>query len=183
MKKFFISIVLLATSSMGFAQQEKMAEPEYIGQVAIVNADSTTTLMQLEKTTVKAKSNGLGFVPVAGMFLSKGMSFLVVPGTHGTVVLSKDKVKFIVRVDNHDEDPSQKIGIIKLETKKKERRFLMASGGIFSGVSAETNYNNVKYDAKKIGKSSFLISVGEIEPGEYAIITKDLARVATFSVE
>lgn len=183
MKRVFIISIMLSTVSMGFAQQVKMAEPEYIGQVAVVNADSTTALMQVEKTSVKTKSNGLGFVPVAGMFLNKGMSYLVVPGTHGTVALPKDKVKFIVRVDNHDEDPTKKIGIIKFEIKKKERRFLMASGGLFSGFSAETNYNNVKYDAKKLGKSSFFISIDGIESGEYAIVTKDLSSVATFSVE
>lgn len=181
MKRLLFSLVASAVA-LGSAHAQKMTEPEYVGQVNYVGTDSTVTLLEVENTEMKTKSNGLGFVPVAGMFLSKGQSYLVIKGAKSKTKLSGDNVTLIARVKENDEDPKSKIGIIKFEPKKKERRYLMAEAGLLS-MKNKTAYSDFKFDAKKFGKASYLIKVEKLEPGEYGIITNDFGRLSTFTVE
>lgn len=46
--------------------QVTASEPEFIGQVVVVNADSTTTLLQKEATKVKTGSTKFGYIPIPG---------------------------------------------------------------------------------------------------------------------
>ena len=50
---------MLFTMSGAIAQSEKL-EPEFIGQVVVVNTDSTTTLLQKEATKIKTGSTKIG---------------------------------------------------------------------------------------------------------------------------
>ena len=92
-------------------------------------------------------------------------------------------IKFLVRVKDNEEDPKGQVGIIKFDVKKKERRYLMAEAGLVSGVKDKISLNDFKYDVKRYGQKSYLIEVGDLKPGEYAITTGDHKRLATFSVE
>lgn len=181
MKKSLL-LIISAFTCIGMNAQ-KMAEPEYIGQVNYVNADSTTTLMETEPASTHAKGNGMFFVPVAGSFLGKSQCFLVVKGTKSMTSLPAKGIKFLVRVKDNEEDPKGQVGIIKFEVKKKERRYLMAEAGLVSGVKDKISLNDFKYDVKRFGQKSYLIEVGDLKPGEYAITTGDHKRLATFSVE
>lgn len=169
--------------AIGPAHAQKMTEPEYIGQVNYINADSTTTLMETEPASMNTKNNGLSFVPVAGMFLGKGQAFIAVKGTKSMTKLPAKGIKFLVRVKDNDEDPKGQVGIIKFDVKKKERRYLMAEAGLVSGVKDKISLNDFKYEVKRFGEKSYLIEVGDLKPGEYAITTGDHKRLATFSVE
>lgn len=55
MKHLILTSALFLTATLGFAQN--ITEPEYKGQVAVINADSTTTLLQKETGEHKAKSS------------------------------------------------------------------------------------------------------------------------------
>ena len=55
MKKSIFTMVIAMVAMSCFAQS-KSIEPEYIGQVVILNADSTTILLQKETATIKPKS-------------------------------------------------------------------------------------------------------------------------------
>ena len=68
MKKLFATFTLAILTIVGYAQSQNL-EPEYVGQVAVVNADSTTTLLDKEITTLKSKSSMWGLVPVPGSSL------------------------------------------------------------------------------------------------------------------
>lgn len=181
MKKSLL-LTISVFSYIGMSAQ-KMAEPEYIGQVNYVNADSTTTLMETEPASMNTKNSGLSFVPVAGMFLGKGQAFIAVKGTKSMTKLPAKGIKFLVRVKDNEEDPKGQVGIIKFDVKKKERRYLMAEAGLVSGVKDKISLNDFKYDVKRYGQKSYLIEVGNLKPGEYAITTGDHKRLATFSVE
>ena len=54
MKKLLFTISMMAAFS---ANAQSVIEPEYIGQVAVVNTDSTTTLLQKETASMKANSS------------------------------------------------------------------------------------------------------------------------------
>lgn len=176
------AIILMSFLASMTANAQKMTEPEWVGQVNYVNADSTVTLLELENTEMKSKANGLSFVPVAGTFLGKGQTFLQVKGAKSKTKISGDGIQLIVRVKENDEDPKTKVGIIKLEAKKKDRRYLMAEAGLFS-FKNKTAFSDFKFDAKKFGKSSYIIKVEKLEPGEYGIFANDFGRLSTFTVE
>ena len=55
MKHLILTSALFLTATLGFAQN--ITEPEYKGQVAVINADSTTTLLQ--KETGNARKAGM----------------------------------------------------------------------------------------------------------------------------
>lgn len=172
-----VSLFVLGTNA------GNVIEPEYNGQVAIVNADSTTMLLATEESEIKAKSNHLGYVPVAGMFLGKGLSYVVVKGKEASTKVASQDVTLIVRVKNHDDNPVSTVGIVKYESKKKERRWLMSESGLLSGTSVKTIVGNVKFEAKKYGESSYLITVKGLEPGEYGVYVSAVESASTFSVQ
>lgn len=180
MKKFGIGLLMLAITNCAFAQ--RITEPEYIGQVNYVGTDSTVTLLEVENTEMKAKGNGLGFIPVAGMFLSKGQSLLCIKGTKSKTSLKGNNITLIARVKDNNEDPKSKIGIIKFEPKKKERRYLMAEVGLLA-IKTKSAYSDFKFETKKFGEASYVIKVEKLEPGEYGVLTGDFGRIATFTVE
>lgn len=181
MKKVILSM-MVSLFALG-ANAGNVVEPEYNGQVAIVNADSTTTLLATEESEIKAKSNHLGYVPVAGMFLGKGLSYVVVKGKEASTKVASKDVTLIVRVKNHDDNPVSTVGVVKYESKKKERRWLMSESGLLSGTSVKTIVGNVKFEAKKYGKSSYLITVKGLEAGEYGVYVSAVESASTFSVQ
>ena len=65
MKKIIFTLVVTMVAGIALAQSKNI-EPEYIGQVVILNADSTTTLLQKETAKMKAKSSKWGMLPIPG---------------------------------------------------------------------------------------------------------------------
>lgn len=168
---------------MASAYAQKISEPEYIGQVAIVNADSTITVLPTEKTEVKTKSNGMFYIPVAGSLLGKCQTMMIVKGATSQTTVPSSNVKLIVRVDDNNVDPHKKIGFIKFEVKKKERRFAMAQAGTLSGISQKTIYDDLSFKAVKIGTSSYLVTLDKIAPGEYGLVEGETMNIVTFKVK
>ena len=112
------------------AQKVTVPEPEYKGQVAVINTDSTTTLLQKETGEHKAKSSAFALVPIPGAsFLDRTKAYLTVKGAESPNKISSKKFSLIIRVKDNSEEPKNAFGIFKFETKKKERRFKMADIG------------------------------------------------------
>lgn len=182
MKKFIITAVLMAMTVICFAQSKNIV-PEYVGQVAILNPDSTLTLVQKEAGRVKTKSSKWGLIPVPGAaLLDKSKVNLTIKGTESPTKVN-GKVVMIMNAGTNEKDPSSVFGIIKFEVNKKNRTYLMASAGVLSGVDATTSYNSVMADIKKYGTDCYIISFGNLEPGEYGFFTGDVSSLATFSVK
>ena len=79
MKHLILTSALFLTATLGFAQN--ITEPEYKGQVAVINADSTTTLLQKETGEHKAKSSAFALVPIPGAsLLDRTKAYLTVKG-------------------------------------------------------------------------------------------------------
>lgn len=115
--------------------------------------------------------------------LDKGRTFLRVKGDTSPNKIAKGEVKLIVRVKDNNEDPKNSIGVFQFETKKKERRFTLAEVGLLSGMKATTSFNTVPYEAKKIGASSYMVTIVNLQPGEYGVTTADFTHISTFSVQ
>ena len=152
MKKLMISIVTMFIANISFGQVTA-PEPEYVGQVVVVNADGTTTLLQKETASIKTKSSKWGMIPVPGSGL----------------------------LDN-ETDPRQVFGIMKLDVEKKARTFPMGDYSLMGGSNTTLSYNNVQFTAEKYGNSSYIVVIDNAEAGEYAVNT-DFSQMSTFSVK
>ena len=66
MKKIILTTAVMMAMTVSCFAQSKNIEPEYIGQVVILNADSTTVLLQKEAASMKTKSSNWGLLPIPG---------------------------------------------------------------------------------------------------------------------
>ena len=183
MKTTLLSIAVFCCMASAQAQKVTVPEPEYKGQVAVINADSTTTLLQKETGEHKAKSSAFALVPIPGAsLLDRTKAYLTVKGAESPNKISSKKFSLIIRVKDNSEEPKNAFGIFKFETKKKERRFKMADIG-FGSAMATTNFTTVDYEVKKYGSSSYLVTLHDLPAGEYGVVANGFDSIATFSVK
>ena len=182
MKKFIITMVMVMVTINSIAQSN--LEPEYIGQVVVVNADSTTMVLQKETTAMKTSSSKFGLIPLPGTsLLDKSKCNLVVKGAESKTTLQKGRLTFIVRAGKNDVDPKSVFGIFQFEVKKKNRQFQLAEAGMLSGMKSTISFNTVPCEVKKYGEESYLVIIENAEPGQYGITTTDISNISTFGVK
>ena len=182
MKKLMVAMTMFVISSSASAQNVK--EPEYNGQVAVLQEDSSLVVLQKEVAQMKTKTSGFGYIPIPGSsLLDKGKSFLQVKGNVSPNKVSQGKITLVIRVKDNNEEPKNAIGVFQFETKKKERKYQLAEVGVLSGMKATTSFNTVDYEVKKWGASSYLVTIEHLQPGEYGVTTADLGNITTLSVK
>lgn len=183
MKKLMMIIVSMMAAMSGFSQTGNL-EPEFIGQVVVVNTDSTTKLLPKEQTKMKSSSTSFGLIPIPGTgLLDKSKVNLVVKGAESEMTLNSGRLTFIFRAGKNDVDPKSVFGIFQFEVKKKKRQFQLAEAGMLSGVTSTISFNTVPYEVKKYGNESYLIVIENAEPGQYGITTTDISYISTFGVK
>lgn len=183
MKKRMFLMMLVAMAMNTFAQTKDL-EPEYIGQVVVINADSTTTLLQKEQTSIKSSSSKFGMIPIPGTgFLDKTKVNLTVKGAESKTALPKGRLTFVIKTGENQKDPKDVFGIFQFEVKKSKRQYQLAEAGVLSGIQSTMNFNSVPSEAKKYGEDCYLVVIDNAEPGQYAIITTDISQVSTFGVK
>ena len=97
MKQLILTSALFLTATLGFAQN--ITEPEYKGQVAVINTDSTTTLLQKETGEHKAKSSAFALVPIPGAsLLDRTKAYLTVKGAESPNKISSKKFSHIYKL-------------------------------------------------------------------------------------
>lgn len=183
MKKIILTTAVMMATTISCFAQSKNIEPEYIGQVVILNADSTTTLLQKEATSMKTKSSKWGMIPIPGSgMLDKSKTKLTIKGKEAPVSVSAGKVTLVIKAASNEQEPNKVFGIMKFEVEKKARTFLMGEFSLVGGTDMTMNYSNVPYLAKKYGENCYIITIENAEPGEYAVNT-DFSQLSTFSVK
>jgi hypothetical protein len=75
-----------------------------------------------------------------------------------------------VRAPDNESDPITVINIFKLKAGRKDRKAAAALGNFGSNTEGLDLLN---YNAKRFGKSSYLITLMEKPAGEYGIIVND----------
>ena len=141
-------------------------EPEFIGEVVIVNPDSTTTKLMSEKATMKMKSGTMMLSSVLGSI----KSYMTVKGAASSVAVSSNNnpLQFIVRSDGNNVDPNSIMSIVKFEVKKKERRAYMGKTSLLGGSDFGMP-ESLPFTGEKFGEQSYKLTAN-LEPGEYGII-------------
>lgn len=117
---------------------------------------------------------------------------LVFPGVKSPyVVRANEDVRIILKVESNETDPMDFLRVCQLKTGKKDRkiRWMNYSPTLLGGEEERDN-GYLAFDAKKYGKSSYLLIIpaDQLEEGEYAIVSPSLVDavvlpVATFSVK
>lgn len=182
MKKFLFAFVMVTMTTCSFAESKNI-EPEYIGQVVILNADSTTVLLQKEAVSMKVKSPKWGMLPIPGSgMLDKAKTKLTIKGKEAPISVPAGKVTLVIKAASNEQEPNKVFGIMKFEVEKKARTFLMGEYSLMGGTDMTMNYSNVPFVAKKYGNNCYIITIENAEPGEYAVNT-DFSQMSTFSVK
>ena len=165
-KLLFLISILFCTGSYA---QETVTEPDFIGEVLVLNPDNSTT--PLEKATVKIKTKANASIYLVGM--GKVKTKINVDGPSAQVRLHQgDDFKLIVRAVDNNTDPMSIINIFQFETGKKVRKAELSSLSTFGGASSN-NLELLPYTAKKYGESSYLITLKEKPVGEYGITVRN----------
>ena len=168
MKKFFILMCLVAVSNISSAQS-KLKEADFIGNVRILNADSTT--VNLERINVQLKTKATGSKIWWGIGSSK--AFVEVPGKNANTKLSCGKeIKFIVRASDNNLDPMSIVSIFQYTLKGKNRRAEFGKVNNLFGNST-SGLKRLDFEGEKYGEHSYIITLTNKEPGEYGIIVNN----------
>lgn len=187
MKNLILSLVMIIipfsmSAQEEFNKQEARLEPEFNNQACILNADSTTTLLPLESVDMKGKSTAWGLIPIPGTeFLDKSKMYVVFKGNKSQATTKPGNINIILKVKDNNDDPRSALGFMLLEVKKNRRRAEWMSFGLLGSKMNFQGLNN--YNVRKFGKSSYLITLDDVKPGQYAIGIKNGAAMATFGVE
>lgn len=170
MKRFYTLSLIPLFSFAVYAQNIKVLEPEYSGDIVFIN-DSIGSGIPLEKktTNIEIKTSALTWIPIVGLFVGKSTSSKVVKGCCSNVIIPKKKnIQLIIKVDDYSQNPQSYIKIFSLIKKENCRQNVLYVSKTFGGAKEETT-NYIEYTAQKYGISSYLIEIPNIESGEYAI--------------
>lgn len=179
MKKLVVTMVVMMVAISSIAQVKM---PDWFGQVVIVNSDSTTTVLEKEPGTIKAKGSGLGMIPVVGV-LEKTKSFLIIKGESSKNIFPAGRLTFIVKMGENDKDPRNMFGVLKFEVKKKNRQYQMGEFGLIGGSKINMDFSNVPFEVTKYNADSYMVVIENAEPGQYAFYIGDLSKISTFGVK
>ena len=163
------------TNLRGLTQNIKTTEPEFSG--TIVFADTTSSGKNLETATMTVKTKGNASLYITG--IGKATSFGVVKGKTSTCILAaQPALYFVYRAESNSINPKDVIQLVRFTPSKDGNRVMpIVSASTFSSTSNEVAY--LDFSAKKYGKSSYLVSVADLAPGEYGF---SLDKERTYTV-
>lgn len=185
MKKI-LSIVAVAMLMVCGNASAQNAEPEFVGEVNLVMKDGTAKL--LDKENVQIKTKAAASLYLTGIGSVKSRITIGTPQAE-TRVANGTPFTLVVRAVDNNSDPVAVITLFKFDIKGKERRAELSKVNTFKGQS-DGNMKHVEFKAKKYGKSSYELTIPNIEQGEYGVMIhnpndKDekAAVVACFGVD
>ena len=171
MKKTFILIplLLLLVSTAAAQGNVTVAEPEFIGEVLVVDENGSAEL--LEKQTVLVQTRMGAGVYLAGIGKAK-TKILLDGATAPTRLKSGDRFRFIIKAVDNKTDPMAIISIFSLKATKKNHSAEISSVSTFGSVKSN-KLQYLPFTAAKYGESSYLITLREQPEGEYGITVRN----------
>jgi hypothetical protein len=148
------------------ASAQKIKEADFTGNVRAFMPDST--IVQLDKTNVQVKTKATGSKIWWGIGSSK--AFIEVPGNEAKAKFKTDSgFQLVVKVSDNNIDPSSVVMLFKMEVKGKNHRGQMGKVNNFMGNSVQ-GFEQINYEGKKFGKSSYIIDPGTLPVGNYGVV-------------
>lgn len=183
MRKILFFVVTILSFAMSVCAQS-VQEPDFEFEPFVVNLQDSTLgdPLPCENAYIKAKVGASVYIVGIG----KVKSYYYVNGIASSLVLDK---KSCLVINLGGQSPLQTLSINKFDVLKKKRRFQNGEVGSFTGASVNNDKAAQNFRYKKYGKSSVLIPLSNLEPGEYCLsITNSMtnsksAKVYTFSIK
>lgn len=163
MKKTITLFIFLIGGLLAFSQQY---EPEWAGEVAVLEIDGDTVSIPTEKSIPKVKTSASAGRLLVGIGNVRRKA-VIKNGRATTQIHPKGNVTLVVKCKDNDTDPTTFIQVVKFEEKKKERRTELANINWLGNVS-EGNMEFVAFNGKKYGKSSYILTF-PANDGEYGV--------------
>lgn len=162
MKTFFNLLILATALLLPTFSYAQIPEPDFVGEVYLQKGD---TYVKLEKE-IGAYTKGISWKSNSWNALS-----LEVEGKSAQIRINHDEQKdFVVRAVDNNTDPISIITVYKFDVKRKKRKTILSLDNSGTLMKSRTiTKNQVKFDGKKYGSSSYLISFNKMPIGEYGI--------------
>lgn len=161
--KKFLQLVLILILLCPFTLIAQEKEPDFIGEAYLL--DKQGEYVQLDKETA-AFTRGMSWKANSWSALS-----LEIIGGKAQTRITQSTVKLIVRAVDNNSDPSSIITIYRLKAKKKKRMTVLSEDNSGTLMKSRTHIKNqISFQGKKYASSSYLLTINNIEPGEYGII-------------
>ena len=166
MKYIKIILPLILVSNIVLSQELNIPEPEWAGNILFVN-DSLNIgeKLEMKKAYQETKAGASMYIVGVGKVKTKSV---IKGNTSQTVIKETDSIQFIIKNTTNDIDPNSIINIFKLNSTENKRYVETSSLGTYSGAE-QMNIKFLQFQAKKYGKTSYLITIPKIKNGEYAI--------------
>lgn len=135
-------------------------EPEYYGEAFICNFDNNTYI-KAEKAIGQIKTKDQFWGPETKLYVKPAKS---------SVKIRKGNIKIVLKVSDVNEDPYSFIRVSKFST-EVTRKLTLARLNELTGkmTFGGREKQELTFNAKRYGESSFLLNLDITEPGEYCI--------------
>lgn len=163
--KHLFSLLALSLALTGAARAQKIAEPDFVGEVVHVKADGTAQKLEKQRVVTKTKAGASMYLVGMGKVKTK---MNIEGGTSPVRVPAGTQLRFVVRAVDNQSDPLSIISIFAFKASAKARKAEMSSLGTFGGATSN-KLDYVTFEAVKYGENSYLITVPSVAPGEYGI--------------
>ncbi|MBO7343654.1 MAG: hypothetical protein J6U45_06450 [Alistipes sp.] len=187
MRKILIVAILLCVCFTANSQTNmNVPEPEFVGEVIVVRADSTALYQTLPKERASKRTVASATMYLIG--LGDVKTKLSIKEHYSPLQISDEfEYKFIVKAISNEFDPISIIRFFKLEREgdyEKRRTAVLLKDSSLGALETNTR-EFVNFTAKKYGESSYILTV-KLSEGEYGITVNSVDEansvVATFGV-
>ena len=166
-KNDFLGLLLITFLLGTTTANAQVNEPDFIGEAYQLKSDSTIVLLDKEIADY-----------TAGVSLSSNswnaLSIEIPGGKAQTRFSSNEPLKIVVRAVDNNSDPLSIISIYKFKAKKKKRTVVLSEDNSGTFMKSRTNSKDMAhFNGKKFGKSSYLIELKNLKPGEYGLIVEN----------
>lgn len=159
--KMMVLFALLVLPSSIFSQ---VFEPEFVGEAYWVKGEGDFVKLGKE---FGAYTEGISWKSNSWDALS-----LELTGPNANLRIPADEnIRIIIRGVDNSSDPLSIIKVIKFDAKKKKRSTVLSEDNSGTLMKSRTNVKNqMMFDGKKHGSSSYMISLDALQKGEYGVI-------------
>jgi hypothetical protein len=159
---FFIAFLVSALPTMA-----QVSEPDFIGEASLLKTDGS--YIQLDKE-IGDFTSGISWSSNSW----NALSIKIAGGRAQTRFTSSEPLQLVVRAVDNNSDPLAIISIYKFKANKKTRSFLISEDNSGTLMKSRTNSKGmIRFNGKKYGASSYLITLKGLEVGEYGIIVSN----------
>lgn len=163
-KKSIIFVLLFLLQSFVLAQ---IKEPDFIGDAYLLSKQGDRITLDKE---IAAYTAGVSFQANSWNALSLEIN----GGQAKTRVAAGEPIKLVVRAHDNDTDPLSFIRIYRLQSKKKKRMTVLSEDNSGTFMKSRTHTKNqLFFVGEKYGSASYLLTIDEIEPGEYGVVVSN----------